>query len=288
MKVVLFCGGLGMRLRDYADNVPKPMVPLGYRPILWHIMKYYAHFGHRDFILCLGYRGDLIKNYFLNYEECVSNDFVLSEGGRRRELLNSDIEDWRITFVETGLNANIGERLMAVQPYLEGEDIFLANYSDGLTDLPLPEQIAHFEESGKVASFVSVKPTLSYHFVSADDDGLVTRVDDIVQSGLRINGGYFAFRKEIFDYMRPGEELVSEPFERLMRDRQLLAHGYDGFWMPMDTAKDKKRLDDLYDSGSPPWFVWRDASPRRAIALQEPRIHLFPSRERDEAAASAC
>ncbi len=111
MKVVLFCGGLGMRLRDYADNVPKPMVPIGYRPIIWHLMKYYAHFGHKDFILCLGYRGDLIKHYFLNYEEFVTNDFVLSEGGRRRELLSSDIEDWRITFVDTGLARTIGERL---------------------------------------------------------------------------------------------------------------------------------------------------------------------------------
>src|SRR5512146_3359471 len=143
MKVVLFCGGLGMRLRDYAENVPKPMVPLDYRPILWHVMKYYAHFGHTDFILCLGYRGDLVKQYFLNYEECTSNDFVLSEGGRRREMLNSDIDDWRITFVETGLNANIGERLMAVRRHVAGEEMFLANYSDGLTDLCLPDQIEH-------------------------------------------------------------------------------------------------------------------------------------------------
>jgi glucose-1-phosphate cytidylyltransferase len=275
MKVVLFCGGLGMRLRDYADNVPKPMVPLGYRPILWHVMKYYAHFGYRDFILCLGYRGDLIKNYFLNYEECVSNDFVLSEGGRRRELINSDIEDWRITFVETGLAANLGERLMAVRPYLEGEEMFLANYSDGLTDLPLDEHVARFQKTDSVASFVSVRPNISYHFVNADPSGVVTSVRDILQSGLRINAGYFAFRKEIFDYMEPGEELVLEPFERLMERRKLSAYPYDGFWLPMDTAKDKKKLDELYDSGNPPWYVWKHAAPRRAITLQEPRIQLF-------------
>src|SRR5687768_5958971 len=127
LKVVLFCGGLGMRLRDHVENVPKPLVPLGYRPMIWYVMKYYAHFGHRDFILCLGYRGDLIKNYFLHYEEALSNDFVLSEGGRKRELFTSDIEDWRITFVETGLESNIGERLKAVQPHVEKEPIFLAN-----------------------------------------------------------------------------------------------------------------------------------------------------------------
>lgn len=257
MKVVLFCGGLGMRLRDYAENVPKPMVPIGYRPIVWHIMKYYAHFGHRDFILCLGYRGDLIKQYFLNYEEGLTNDFVLSEGGKKRELLHSDISDWRITFVETGLNANIGQRLMAVRKYLDGEDVFLANYADGLTDLPLPEQLEHFYLHDKVASFLSVRPNLSYHFVSTDRYGLVTEFRDIAQSGLYVNGGYFIFKSTIFDYMKRGEELVDEPFRRLIAAGQLVAYQYDNFWAAMDTAKDKKLLDELHESGNPPWFVWR-------------------------------
>jgi len=275
MKVVLFCGGLGMRLRDYADNVPKPMVPLGYRPIIWHIMKYYAHFGHNDFILCLGYRGDLIKDYFLKYDECVSNDFVLSKGGRHRELINSDIEDWRITFVDTGLNANIGERLVAVRPYLEGEEMFLANYADGLTDLNLLDQIEHLKAQKKVASFLAVRPNLSYHFLSANDDGVVTSFRDIAQSGLRVNGGFFAFRQEVFDYIRPGEELVLEPFQRLMEAGQLVAYNYDGFWVPMDTAKDKKRLDDLHDAGDPPWFVWKGATPKRSIRSYSAGIHIY-------------
>ena len=256
MKVVLFCGGLGMRLRDYADNVPKPIVPIGYRPILWHIMKYYAHYGHKDFILCLGYRGDVIKEYFLNYEECVSNDFVLTHGGRTRELLNSDIADWRITFVETGLNSNIGERLKAVERHLAGEEMFLANYSDGLTDLPLPQQIDDLRRRDKIASFLSVKPNLSYHVV-ASENGVVTSLRDIAHTGLRVNGGYFAFRTEVFDYIRTGEELVEKPFQRLIDSNQLVAYDYDGFWVPMDTAKDKKRLDDLYESGSCPWQVWK-------------------------------
>ena len=261
MKVVLFCGGLGMRLRDYAENVPKPMVPLGYRPILWHLMKYYAHHGHKDFILCLGYRGDLIKEYFLNYEECVSNDFVLSQGGRKRELLNSDIADWRITFVETGLNSNIGERLKAVQRHLVGEEMFLANYSDGLTDLPLQEQIDDLRRRDKVASFLCVRPNLSYHFV-ASENGVVSSFRDIAHSGLRVNGGFFVFKTEIFDYMRAGEELVIEPFNRLVERNELVAYNYDGFWVPMDTAKDKKRLDDLFESGSPPWQVWKNGRER--------------------------
>ena len=165
MKVVLFCGGLGMRIRD-AEDLPKPMVHIGYRPILWHVMKYYAHFGHKDFILCLGHRADAIKNYFLNYNECASNDFILSGGAKNLELLHSDIHDWRITFADTGIKSNIGQRLKAVEKYLEGEDEFLANYSDGLTDLPLPKQLEHFHQQDKVASFLCVRPNLSYHLVS--------------------------------------------------------------------------------------------------------------------------
>jgi len=258
MKVVLFCGGLGMRLREHPENVPKPMVTIGYRPIIWHLMKYYAHFGHKDFILCLGYRGDAIKHYFLNYEECVSNDFVLTEGGKKRELLNSDISDWRITFVDTGQDTNVGQRLMAVKKHVAGERMFLANYSDGLTDLPLPDQLAHFQAHDKIASFLSVPPNLSYHFVASRADGTVTRIQDIGQAGLRINGGFFVFRPEIFDHIRNGEELVEEPFQRLVTEQQLLSYRYDGFWMAMDTAKDKQRIDDLYASGRPPWQLWRN------------------------------
>ena len=257
MKVVLFCGGLGMRLRDYADNVPKPMVPLGYRPILWHLMMYYAHYGHKDFILCLGYRGDLIKDYFLNYEESLSNDFVLSEGGRKREYLTNDIADWRITFVETGLSTNIGQRLLAVRKHVAGEQTFLANYSDGLTDLPLPEQIDRFSGTDSIGCFLSVKPNLSYHFVSVDEAGRVESFRDIAKSGLRVNGGFFVFRQEIFDHIEPGEELVEQPFNRLVEERMLLAYDYDGFWVPMDTAKDKARLDELHATGNPPWYVWK-------------------------------
>ena len=171
MKVVLFCGGLGMRLREFSETIPKPMVNIGYRPILWHIMKYYAHYGHKDFILCLGYGADYIKNYFLNYNECISNDFVLSQGGKNLQLFNSDIDDWNITFADTGATSNIGQRLKAVEKYLEGEDVFLANYSDGLTDLPLNDQIDHFKREGKIASFLCVKPNLSCHFITLNRDG---------------------------------------------------------------------------------------------------------------------
>ena len=271
MKVVLFCGGLGMRIREYADGVPKPMIPIGYQPILWHVMKYYAHFGHKDFILCLGYRGDVIKGYFLNYNECLSNDFVLSEGGRKLDLASSDISDWRITFVDTGLNANIGQRLKAVEKHLAGESEFLANYSDGLTDLPLPAQLDHFRMYGATASFLSARPKLSYHFVSADETGRVTSIDPIANTTMRINAGYFMFRTEIFDYLRAGEELVEQPFHRLISDGRLVAYPYDGFWMPMDTFKDKQRLDEVYTQGRAPWLLWT-RSPSESDAINSSAV----------------
>lgn len=261
MKVVLFCGGLGMRLRENnGDPIPKPMVTIGYRPLLWHVMKYYAHFGHRDFILCLGYKADVIKQYFLNYNECLSNDFVLAAGGKHLQLLSTDIDDWRITFADTGANSNIGERLKAVEPHLIGEEVFLANYSDSLTDLYLPHQIGHFHKHNKIASFVSVKPNLSYHFVTLRSSTLVKDIRDVSQSDIRINGGYFIFKKDIFKYLKQGEELVIEPFQRLIRKSQLIAFSYDGFWKSMDTFKDKQLLEDLYTKGRAPWEVWRSRS----------------------------
>jgi glucose-1-phosphate cytidylyltransferase len=272
MKVVLFCGGLGMRLREYSEHIPKPMVNIGYRPILWHVMKYYAHYGHKQFILCLGYGGDVIKNYFLNYNECVSNDFVLSEGGKSLQLFNSDIHDWSITFADTGITSNIGQRLQAVAKYLEGDEIFLANYSDGLTDLPLDQQIEQFQREQKLASFLCVKPNLSFHFVSLDSEGVVEAIKDVNHSEIRINGGYFVFRKNIFDYIKEGEELLYEPFQRLVKQRQLSAHKYDGFYACMDTFKDKQMLDDMYASGSAPWQVWNHASQVTTTAeAMEPR-----------------
>lgn len=260
MKVVLFCGGLGMRIRDN-ENVPKPMITIGYRPVVWHLMKYYAHFGFKDFILCLGYRADYIKDYFLTYNECVSNDFTLSDGGRKLELLRSDISDWRITFVDTGLNANIGQRLKAVEKHLVGEDCFLANYADGLTDLNLNEQLEHFFARETVGSFLSVKPNLSFHFVHADEDGRVMTIEDVARSHLRVNGGFFIFRRDIFDYLHEGDELVCEPFQRLVEKQLLLAYRYDGFWQAMDTFKDRQRLEQLFADGVAPWALWnrRDA-----------------------------
>ena len=256
MKVVLFCGGFGMRMREYSEALPKPMVPIGYRPILWHIMKYYAHYGHKDFILCLGYKADVIKKYFLEYDECVSNDFVLSHGGENLELLNSDIHDWNITFVDTGLASNIGQRLKAVQKHLAGEDIFLANYTDGLSDVPLPEVITLFQRSDNIVCFVSVTPRASFHLIETDGTGVVKSIEHIGRSGARMNGGFMVLRQAIFDYMNDGDELVEEPFRRLITQGKLMTYPHDGYWACMDTFKEKQDLEDLFGRGNAPWAVW--------------------------------
>jgi glucose-1-phosphate cytidylyltransferase len=259
MKVVLFCGGAGMRLRGYVDDVPKPMVQIGSRPILWHLMKYYAHFGHRDFIICLGYKGNVIKDYFLHYEESISSDFVWSQGGKKIDFINRDIDDWTITFVETGMNSNIGERLKAVEPHLKGEEMFLANYGDGLSDVNLSVMIDEFRKSNAVGSMLLVHPTASFDIARLSPEGNVLEIAALMQADVWINGGFFAFRKEIFGYINPGEELVRQPFQRLIENRALRAHKCTGFWQCMDTFKDKQCLEEL-DNGTAPWKVWMPAS----------------------------
>jgi glucose-1-phosphate cytidylyltransferase len=239
------------------ETLPKPLVPVGEKPLLWHLMKYYAYFGHKDFILCLGFKGEEIKKFFLNYDECLSNDFVLSQGGKR-QLFRSDIDDWRITFVETGLNAEIGQRLKAVRKYVENDEMFLANYSDGLSDLPLPKIIDFSIKKGKIGCLLSVKPFYAFHVVSTNPDGYVRDIRQSAKTGMRINGGYFVFKNKIFDYIKEGEDLVNEPFERLINQGELVGYEYDGFWASLDTYKDKQRLDKLVLKNNAYWQIWKN------------------------------
>ncbi len=259
MKVVLFCGGAGMRLRGYSEDVPKPMVTIGSRPVLWHVMKYYAHFGHKEFLLCLGYKANAIKNYFLEYEESVSNDFVFSDGGRQLEFMQRDIDDWKITFIDTGMRSTIADRLRLVEPHLRGDEMFLANYSDGLTDFPLPTMIEEFSKRDSYASFLSVQPrTSSLDAVNMNDDGTVRTIKTMKDSGIWVNGGYFVLRKEVFRYINPGEELIYEPFQRMIAEGKVWSQRYPGFWQCMDTFRDKQILDELEASGSAPWCLWKN------------------------------
>jgi len=259
MKVVLFCGGLGMRLREFSETTPKPMVPIGGHPMVWNLMNYYAHYGHNEFILCLGHNADVIKNYFLNYNEALTNDFVLDHG--KTTLLKTDIDDWTITFSDTGLASNIGMRLKKVEKYLDDlgpDDLFMANYADGLSDLPLDDMLEFFKKSDKTAAFVCVKPTQSFHYVHLNEDSTVKSILDTTNTGLTVNGGYFIFKKKVFDYIEDGEELVHEPFARLIAEKQLIAYQYDGFWKCMDTFKDKQMFDEMYAQGQCPWHFWDD------------------------------
>src|SRR5882672_6378455 len=240
MKVVLFCGGLGTRLGGLTENVPKPLVNIGYRPILWHVMK----------------------DYFLNYKEYLSNDFTMTNGGKDITLERSDITDWKITFVDTGLRSNIGQRLQAVEKHLQGEEMFLANYSDGLSGFPLPDLIDRFVKSGKIACFLAAKPSQSFHVVSLNSDASVTSIESVKKTDILINAGFFAFRRKIFEYIKPGEELVVEPFQRLIAASQLIGYRSDQFWC-MDTFKEHQELTDIYNAGSAPWEVWKNPPPGR-------------------------
>jgi glucose-1-phosphate cytidylyltransferase len=219
-------------------------------------MRYYAYFGHTDFVLCLGYGATAIKDYFLNYDETRSNDFVLENGAREMKLFSTDISDWRITFVDTGLHSEIGERLRRVRRYLDGEAMFLANYADVLTNAPLPDMIARFEASRAVAGLLAVSPQSSHHVVDIGSDGLITQVTPMRDLGKWENGGYFIFRPEVFDYLHEGEDLVGDALMRLVPLRRVLAYAYQGYWSPADTVKERARLEDMYHKGTCPWMIW--------------------------------
>ena len=240
------------------------MVTIGARPVLWHVMKYYAHFGHKDFVLCLGYKASVIKNYFLQYEESVSNDFVLSKGGRQLDFMQRDIDDWRITFVDTGQHSTIADRLRLIEPYVKDEQIFLANYSDGLTDYPLPKLIDEFSRRDSYASFLSVQPrTSSLDTVQLDANGSVRAIRCMKDSNVWVNGGYFVLRNDVFRYLKPSEEFVYEPMQRMIAEQRVWSERYEGFWQCMDTFKDKQILDELEASGSAPWCLWKNGHTAR-------------------------
>jgi glucose-1-phosphate cytidylyltransferase len=246
-----------MRMRESPSSLaPKPMGMVGERPLLWHVMRYYSHFGHTDFILCLGYGATAIKDYFLNYDETRSNDFVLDNGAREMKLFNTDISGWRITFVDTGLNSAIGERLRRVRRHVEGEAIFMANYADVLTNAPLPDMISRFEASHAVAGLLAVPPQGSHHLVDIDSDGLITQVIPMRDLRQWENGGYFMLRPEIFDYLHEGEDLVEDALMRLIPQRRLLAYPYKGYWSAADTVKERAHLEDMYNKGTCPWMIW--------------------------------
>jgi glucose-1-phosphate cytidylyltransferase len=256
VKVVLFCGGLGMRMRDGATTGPKPMAMVGERPLLWHVMRYYAHFGHKDFIICLGYGATAVKDFFLNYDETRSNDFVIENGARDVKLFKTDISEWRITLIDTGLNSPIGERLRRVRRFVEDQPIFLVNYADVLTNAQLPDMIERFEASDAIVGLLAVPPQSSHHVVDIDNNGLITQVTPMRDLRQWENGGYFVMRPEIFDYLNEGEDLVEDVIMRLVSRRRVLAYPYKGYWSPADTVKERANLEEMYLRGNCPWMIW--------------------------------
>jgi glucose-1-phosphate cytidylyltransferase len=232
------------------------MAMIGERPMLWHVMRYYAHFGHTDFVLCLGYGASYVKDFFLNYDETRSNDFILERGDSKAKLFKTDISDWRITFVDTGLASPIGERLRRVRRFVADEPMFLANYADVFTNAPLTEMIARFEASRAVVSLLAVPPTSSHHVVDIAEDGLISKVTPMQDLLTWENGGYFVLRPEIFDHLNEGEDLVEDAIVRLVPQGRVLAYPWKGYWSPADTVKERAQLEEMYHRGSCPWMVW--------------------------------
>jgi glucose-1-phosphate cytidylyltransferase len=264
MKVVLFCGGYGMRMRTAeGDVIPKPLQMVGPRPLLWHVMRYYAHYGHKEFILCLGYGADKIKDFFLSYRETESNDFVMRNG--EIEVLASDISEWSVRFVDTGLESPIGERLRSVRHHLGDDEYFLANYADVLTDAPLNEMIDSTVAAGASASMLVVPPQSSFHCVDVAATGEVKEILPLSQFPVGVNGGYFVLRQEVIDLIPENGDLVGDACVALAGTGRLIGHRHDGFWKPADTFKERAELDDDYNRGVRPWAIWESAE-RLAVA----------------------
>ncbi len=275
MKVVLFCGGLGMRMRDSSITGPKPMATVGERPLLWHVMRYYAHYGHTDFVLCLGYGAPAVKQFFLHYDETMSNDFVLEESGGKVTMFKTDIADWRITFVDTGLHSSIGERLRRVREHVENEPMFLANYADVLTNAPLPDMIDRFSETDAVVSLMAVQPQSSHHAVDVGDDGTITQIIPMRNLRLWENGGYFVMRPSIFDHLQPNEDLVEDAIMRLVEQGRARAYTYNGYWSPADTVKERAQLEERFARADCPWMIWdpdRSGEPYPTTPLTLPTL----------------
>jgi glucose-1-phosphate cytidylyltransferase len=260
VKTVLLCGGYGTRIRDVADDIPKPMIPIGGYPILWHIMKYYAYWGHKEFILCLGHKGQTIRDFFLSYE-AHTNDFTVTLGRNKEvEFHNSHQEEgWNVTLAETGQKSLTGNRVYKIKKYIGNDENFMLTYGDGVGDVNLKELEAFHRSHGKMMTVSGVRPPGRFGELSADDKGAVREFNEKPQAtGGRISGGFFICRREFFDYLEPREDLVleQEPMRRLVKDGQMMMYEHNGFWQPMDTARDYVYLNDLFDKGKAPWIIW--------------------------------
>ncbi len=259
MKVIILCGGQGTRLREETEYRPKPLVDIGGRPILWHIMKLYAHYGLHDFVLCLGYRGNMIKEYFLSYE-AMNNDFTICLGQKNHTLYHGahEEQDYRVTLADTGLDTMTGARVKRVARYLEG-DTFMVTYGDGVSNLNIQALLTFHRSHGRLATVTTVRPTSRFGVLELDADGRVMQFAEKPELKGWASAGFFIFERNVLDYLSddPGCILEREPLERLARENQLVAYRHDGFFYAMDTYREYLYLNDLWNKGQAPWAMWR-------------------------------
>ena len=258
MRVVVLCGGLGTRLREETEYRPKPMVEIGGRPMLWHIMKLYAHRGFADFVLCLGYRGNMIKEYFLNYE-AMNNDFTICLGQESKIQYNALHEEqgFQVTLADTGLATMTGGRLKRIEKYIDG-DIFMLTYGDGLADLDVRKLLDFHYHHGKIATVTAVLPPSRYGVLQISNSGQVDKFLEKPRTESFASAGFFVFHRRVFDYLGNDDACVleHEPLERLAADGQLVAYQHEGFFYAMDTYREYQYLNELWASNQAPWRVW--------------------------------
>lgn len=261
IPVVILCGGQGTRLREETEYKPKPMVPVGDRPLLWHLMKYYAHFGLDRFVLCLGYKGESIKDYFYNYE-AMNSDFTVHLGQRRVDFHSASREDWRVTLADTGQASQTGARVKRIQRYVAGSR-FCLTYGDGLANVDLEALMAFHQSHGKLVTMTAVHPPSRFGEIQLDGGNVTAFVEKPNMGAGYINGGFFICEPGIFDYLTDDDACILErgPLERLSAEGQLMAYRHDGFWQCMDNVRDMKLLNDLWETGEAPWHVWNPSMP---------------------------
>jgi len=261
MKTVLLCGGFGTRIRDVAEDIPKPMIPIGDYPILWHIMKYYSHFSHNDFILCLGYKGNVIKNFFLNYHN-FTQDFTVTIGKESKIDYHTKAANlnWKVTLADTGTHAMTGARIKKIQKYIGDDENFFLTYGDGVGNIDLDALLKFHKNHGKILTVCGVNPPGRFGEIVANENGVISEFNEKPQAtGGRISGGFFVCKKEIFNYLNTQDSLVfeKEPIENLLKEKQLMMFEHNGFWQPMDTAREYSLLNSLYTKGEAPWVIWK-------------------------------
>ena len=258
MKIVILCGGMGIRLKEETEFKPKPLVEIGGKPILWHIMKIYSYYGYKEFILCLGYKGEKIKEYFLNYE-AVNNDFTIKLGSPNKIKYHGthDETNWRITLVDTGLSSMTGARIKRIEKYID-EDEFMLTYGDGVAKINIKDLVDFHYSHGKIGTVTGVHPQPRFGKLVVEKNSVNEFSEKALSSKEYINGGYFIFNRKIFNYLSADDSCVfeKEPLERLARDNQLMMYPLDSFWQCMDTHRDMQLLKEIWDSGNVEWKVW--------------------------------